>query len=113
MNQAKRDLHLIQNDVRNGDTAAYNELAIVYLDYPEDSLLPYAIMMADKYDYTKAYLDVYYCILDMYAGGDVARINEIDLANRKKALKYLKVAADRGLEQAKTDLDTIEQKSMN
>jgi hypothetical protein len=43
-----------------GDTNAYIELDIAYLDMKHGEFLKFAKVMADKYDYTQAYFDVYF-----------------------------------------------------
>jgi hypothetical protein len=70
-----------------GDTVAYNELAIAYLneDFEEEYLI-YSIVMANKYNYPHAYYRVYDCLTFTFEHyGAVIDENTKDLA-----IKYLK-----------------------
>jgi TPR repeat protein len=84
--------------VLTGDINSYEELHIAYLDFNEPSLLPYALLMANKYDYTMAYYDVYDCLTMLYWNGVSSSISldSLDKQTRAMALKYLKKAADKG-----------------
>lgn len=45
-----------------GDTNSYNNLRVLYLDYPTKYFIPYTLIMADKFNYKPAYYDVYFYI---------------------------------------------------
>ena len=42
-----------------GDTVAYNDLIIAYIDSPPESLLFLSLVIANKYNYKPAYYEVY------------------------------------------------------
>ena len=89
---------------QKGDTDAYDDLAIAYLDFPRGDFLPIAIEMAGKYDYPIAYHDVYSIVLDT---GKVYPDEPIDALDKKSidfALDYLISGAKKGDEQC---LDNI------
>lgn len=71
---------LIQCDILNdGDTNYYKRYKEYMFkgDYVERFLF-WPLVMANKFDYPPAHLDVFNCILESYVCGDLKRINEID-----------------------------------
>jgi len=94
--------------VLEGNTNAYDELCIAYMDIDMSSLLPYALLMANKYDYTMAYYDVYSCLTSLYLGicddDDDCCLDSLDMQTRAVALEYFKKAADKGETNALRDL---------
>ncbi len=103
INQPNRSITSIQNDVLSkGDTNAYLELRTAYLDYSPEEFLFWALIMANKYDYPPAYLDVYYTLLDAYCCDvSTGNLDKMDRKTRAMALNYLKAAADKNHKQAK------------
>lgn len=97
------DNELIQAIFTLGDTAAYNTLCMVYLDYGSEKFLPFALIMANKYDYPKAYFDVFSCLHDIY--GDTTKdlwiLDNLDSTTQSFALNYLKKSSSKGYFQAK------------
>jgi len=81
-----------------GDSCAYDDLKIQLMDfnYGSEELLPYAMVMANKYDYAQAYYDVFDCLTIPY-WSDFSRI---DPKTAELAVSYLLVAAEKGDEQA-------------
>ncbi len=77
-----------------GDTLAFNNLRIYYLDYPPEDFIPYAIYFAEKYNYPKANYEVYLC-LGMSYGQDLGEFSESTMGKNQYALalKHLKIAA--------------------
>src|SRR5688572_5444187 len=69
-------MYSILND---GDTISYKAYKDYMFsgDYVEDFLF-WPLVMANKFDYPPAHLDVFNCILESYVCGDLNRINEID-----------------------------------
>lgn len=64
--------------------------------------LKFAKVMADKYDYTQAYFDVYFQTLKhTLRKGTRLSLDSCTLVERNLAIKYLKIAESRGHEQAK------------
>jgi TPR repeat protein len=83
--------------LNHGDTVAYDQLYISYLDLPPGHFLPIAEEMAIKYNYPQAYYDVYIEL-------------SCDSCNEKsitKAIKYLKIAFEKGHFQAISTLGEI------
>ena len=98
MNTATRsDAELRQLIIQKGDTCAYNELSVQYLDYGYQDFLFYALTMANKYNYSQAYYDVYCCLTEMYLPNDLDLIDENSSAI---AINYLIMAANMGHEHA-------------
>ena len=98
MNQTSKSLSELGSLViDDGDTLAYYDLSVAYLDmsHPEEFLV-YALIMANKYDYPQAHFDVYSCLVNVYYS-DITKIDEITAT---LAIKYLKSAAKKGHEQA-------------
>lgn len=86
--------------IDKGDTSAYYDLFVVYLDYSSEKFLPYALIMANKYNYPQAYYDVYDCLWNFYESSD-----SLDITTKIMALEYLQNAAQRGHTQALQKLD--------
>lgn len=98
MNQPLRsEKNLKEMVLNNGDTDAYYELSIAYLDHPyQEEFLLYAMIMANKYDYPQAYFDVFDCFVLSY-WSDVSKIDE---QSANLAIEYLIKAYERGHHQA-------------
>lgn len=74
----------------NGDTIAYHEMSIAYMDSPNDDRFLYtALIMANKHNYHLAYEDVYYVLTDYYHKKELTELEELDPVTRKMALDYL------------------------
>lgn len=99
MNQRSRNLSELKQQIINyGDSSAYNDLTIELLDfkYGDEELLPYAIIMANKFDYSQAYFDVFFSMTAPY----MDNINQIDSITAKIAIDYLLLASEKGHSQA-------------
>lgn len=82
-----------------GDTIAYQKLQIIYL--LSEELLPYSIIMADKYNYDKAPYMVYLCITEnIYPKTK----NESYL---KIAIEYLKKGVKNGDNKSRLELGEL------
>lgn len=79
-----------------GDTVAYNELSLDYMDSPYEGFLYTALLMANKYEYSLAYIDVYYCLTDLKNKRENTELDGLDERTRKLALEYLSEGAKRG-----------------
>jgi hypothetical protein len=87
-----------------GDQAAYIDLMIYYEDKMQyEALLPYSIIMANKYDNANAYYQIYFCIMRIYNNGqfDYKFIKNLDLDSRKFVLDNLQNSAQLGDNSAK------------
>jgi hypothetical protein len=84
----------LKNDILyRGDTNSYKNLRIIYLDYPTENMLFWSLIMANKYNYSLAYSDVYHTLL--FANGKVnpSDIDSLDSRTKEMALEYLNIAA--------------------
>ncbi|MDR1876888.1 MAG: hypothetical protein LBQ84_04620 [Flavobacteriaceae bacterium] len=88
---------MLKSEVLKGDTEAYESLSSHYFKYSLDSLLPYSLMMSDKFDYPRAYYDVFELIY-ITGEGDCVDYNLICLNKEKRrlALEYLSKAIEKG-----------------
>jgi len=91
MNNTRPIKELKELVLLKGDTAAYDELAIAYLKdkYNEEYLL-YSFVMANKYNYPRAYYQVYECLTAVF---ELRKI-KIDEKTKALAIKYLKEGVD-------------------
>jgi len=97
MNQTRPINELKELVLTKGDTVAYDELATAFMNekYPEEYLI-YSIIMADKYNYSPAYFQVYYCLTSTFEH----HVVPIDIKTKNLALKYLKKGVDLNESQA-------------
>jgi hypothetical protein len=59
-------LDLKEKIICNGDTVVYNELLNIYSDdWNKEDFLSFSIIMANKYDYPKAYFDVFETLISL------------------------------------------------
>jgi len=73
--------------LKKGDTIAYRDLKFAFTSVKHDvELLPYSMLMSNKYHYPKAYYDVYCCLIALYDNNK----DGIDDQTLKMALKYLR-----------------------
>ncbi|MBI3134274.1 MAG: hypothetical protein HYZ14_06310 [Bacteroidetes bacterium] len=90
----------------NGDTNAYQALYTQYVDKEQGEFLSFALIMANKYNYTQAYFDCYFSLFEvncMECTNDELNkwsLENLDAVTRTMALDYLKKAADLGHDQA-------------
>jgi len=90
MNNTRPIKELKKLVLSKGDTIAYKELSIAYINvrYYEEEFLLYSIIMADKYNFPKAYYYVYKCLTSIFEFHQYT--GKIDEKTKKLALKYLK-----------------------
>ena len=94
--------------VEKGDTNAYEELDIAYLDYEHGKFFKFAKVMADKYNYKQAYYDVYHKTLkSTQRKGTTLSIDSCTIEERQLAIKYLKMAQEKGHHQAKDEIEEL------
>lgn len=93
--------------LENGDKYAYEELRIIALDLPPDDFFFWAFTMANKYDYSPAYTDVFKYLLEANRC-DLLSIDSLDTRTKELALEYLKKGSIRGDEEAKEILAEME-----
>ena len=91
----------------NGDTIAYSELRIEYLEvhYYEEEFLLYSIIMADKYNYPQAYYYVYECLTSIFERHHYA--GKIDEKTKELALKYLREGVELNDKQSTHELSEL------
>lgn len=99
MNDSPKTISQLKQEIlETGDTSAYYDLTIQLMEYKlgDDDLLPYALIMANKYNYTQAYFDVFDCLTTKYSSD----IGQIDSLTAQLAIKYLLIASEKGHWQA-------------
>ncbi len=85
-----------------GDTIAYEQLSIAYLDEAPGKFYPIASKMADKYAYPNAYFDAYLALLDSnQIFNPESSLELLDQKIRSTALLYLFKGAQKGHSQSK------------
>jgi hypothetical protein len=85
-----------------GDTIAYHEMSIAYMDSPnDDKFIEIAKLMVSKHQFHEAYLDVYYCLVDYYHRNDYMNLDDLSPETQKSAINYLKEGAERGNKECK------------
>lgn len=95
---------LIKEILENGDLKSYELLSLIYLEESREiEMLPYAMILAHKYDSSRAYFDVYQIL---YSSGYYVKpnFNEcydnnlscLDNKTRNLALKYFREAIMKG-----------------
>lgn len=84
-----------------GDELAYQELRTTdpFFGNPE-RLMPYALIMANKYDSGVACFDVYYGFLSIYNTQATRDLDRLDETSQHMAVEYLQKASKRGEWQA-------------
>lgn len=87
---------LTKRAIENGDTGAYYQLSLDYMDSPYDGFLRTALLMANKHGYSQAFIDVYYCLTDLSHKKDNTELDHIDEHTRKLALEYLMKGVEKG-----------------
>ncbi|MEO6230422.1 MAG: hypothetical protein ABJB11_13705 [Ferruginibacter sp.] len=97
MNDLPYSLDSLKRKILNkGDTNSYHALRIIYLDHPSENLLFWALIMANKFQYSQAYYDVYYTLLVSSKKINDSDINMLDDQTKNMALRYLNLAAQKG-----------------
>ena len=105
MNTATRpEKELEQLILQKGDASAYYELSIQYLDYGYERFLPFALIMANKYNYPQAYFDVYSCLTDLYGCYMDEELYLLDETTQKMAIEYLQEGSLKGHSQSRETL---------
>jgi len=101
------DLEKAEKDIlTNGDTSAYLDLRIEYLDLPPEELLPYANVMADKYNFPLACFDIYtYIEIKHNLIGAKLSKELIGEADYDLAIKHLIKGAELGDKQCMSTID--------
>lgn len=73
-----------------GDTSAYNTLSMDFFDSPNEGVFLYtALIMANKYNYGRAYEDAYMCLTDAYHKKNYEELDNLDSETKKLALNLL------------------------
>jgi hypothetical protein len=100
INQSRKPLKDLQNLVINkGDTSAYYELFNESVDRAVENseLFYFSYVMAFKYNYPKAYIDVFSTLCQTYnidIEADKINLNGMDIQTKRLAMECLKRAAD-------------------
>ncbi|MTK53910.1 hypothetical protein [Paludibacter sp.] len=104
-------VHSIESDalhkqITQGNIKAYELVKELYKQKGElYEVIFYSMMMANKYHYTQAYMDVYLCFWHAFNDDDknaaIYDLSRFDPKSGQMAMFYLKEAAKRGNQQAK------------
>ncbi len=91
--------------IKKGDTSAYQELDIAYMDTRHGEFYKIAKLMADTYDFPQAYYDVYIQLLKPTANPETTiNLDSCSKEERSEAIKYLKKAFEKGFTPAGLEL---------
>jgi len=97
MNQPSRPISEIKRlVVEKGDSNAYYDLFYAYVDNDKQNtdLLYYSYLMAFKYNYPKAYIDVFNILCSLYdIRADSINLTRMDDTSKKLAFECMKRAA--------------------
>ncbi|MFN7675812.1 hypothetical protein [Flavobacterium sp.] len=93
--------YYIKEALTKGDTSAYSNLNDYYMDYSIDGILYPALIMANKYEYHLAYLNVYEALTSQDHKMGVSELQDLDPVTREMALDYLKKGAEKGNKECK------------
>ncbi len=111
LNDTGLDIQKLREDVLyRGDFDAYTSLRIECFDYPPGELLPYAIIMENKYNDSSFCMDIYQSIEQIYY--DV-HSDYIDEQTAKMAIENLEKAAKKGIDGAISQLNSIPKNNKN
>lgn|SRR5690606_4470434 len=89
-------ISLVELAIDKGDIKSYDKLRMEYMDSPYEEFLEISTKMANKHDYKSAYIDVFYCLTNYYQTKDEDLLENINDSIKTKAIKYLKLAAEKG-----------------
>lgn len=78
--------------ISHGSERAYDKLEIAYFDYVIQEVMIYSTIMANKYNYPEAYLNVYYNLVTVHENG----LEDMSVDLRAIAIQYLKKSASLG-----------------
>lgn len=79
-----------------GDTALYDSIFDRFSDdLAMDMMLPFSIIMANKFDYNKAFFDVYYVLMNLNLNFSIYDV-EIDSITQLLATEYYLKAIEKG-----------------
>jgi hypothetical protein len=97
MNASNTSMALLtERALSQGDTSAYDQLSLEYMDSPDNTFLYTALVMANKYEYPQAYMDVYSCLTDLAHQKEGTELDSLDARTRSLALEYLALGAKKG-----------------
>lgn len=90
------DIELKRKILEKGDIEAYQDLGIKLLDEDKAYLLSYSLVMANKYDYSKAYYDVFEILMTSNGCSVDYDLSCLDDLTKNMMLKYLRKAIEKG-----------------
>jgi hypothetical protein len=105
INQINKNEEELYQNFKKGDISSYNDLKIIYLDYPPGDFIEIAKYASDSLNYKEASLDVFQCYFDKY-NFDFDNVDGVDLykmakEDRENAIRYLEKAIKDEVEGAK------------
>jgi hypothetical protein len=98
---------LESNLIKAGNIKDYTSLKTLYISEGLYKFLPYAYLIANKYHYKEAYMDVYISLFDLGCKQcsdeekDLWSLKNLDPDFQRMAKIYLQIAADSNIQQAK------------
>lgn len=98
-NPENKNINEVKSLAIRGDTLAYIYLSHFFMPENYFEFLPYALIMANKYDYSFAYFDVFDCIWQIYDNGldnEIYLLDSLDANTQKMAIDYLKKGVKKG-----------------
>ncbi len=96
-----------EDALTKGDTNAYYNLSLDYMDSPYDSFLETALEMANKHEYHLAFSDAYDCLINIDRNYDEHELKPLSNENRKLAIDMLKRGAAKGNNECKRKLGEL------
>jgi hypothetical protein len=103
MNDIGLSFDSLQSGVLRGDVKSYINLKTVMLDYPSECLIFWSMVMAHKYDYPEAYLDLYITFTTVYRERGLS-FEDLDTKTKNLLTSYLQEASKGGVSYADTIL---------
>lgn len=100
--------YYLNEALKKGDTLAYHQLSLDYMDSPYDGFLYPAFIMANRHDYHLVYLEVYYVLTDYFHKKETKELEDLVKQTRVLALQYLNKGAVLGNKECERILSYIE-----
>lgn len=105
-NDKKHVNELLDRCINKGDTVAYDEIEKFHImDGSQEKILYLSMIMANKYNYSTAYYNVYYELLSQTGG----YLDQLDKRSKNLALYYLALSKEKGYVLAGNEISRIEE----
>lgn len=115
MNEVDETANELEKKIKKGSITAYQTYGIACLDDKQfGDYYKMSKIMADKYDYTPAYYNVFSSFAEKvndYFKDDKYNLDSLSISDKEEAIKYLKIGAEKGEEQCQSRIKSyIEEK---